>query len=787
MGLQSSGTSVNRRWTWTHLAPTVALLLIAVLPVSADDAPSSAASTPDAAKDQKTSDRTTTTPAPATAPPAPASVEQPPTQAPAVASSVPAQQEEQSQAEPVIKPTVVAPATPVVHLQQAQMPDVVLTTTNPYTHSSSTQSHLPSSGGGASGGGASTTHHTTTTSAHPSSTPPHAGTTGQSVGGGGGGGVSSSHKTSSHSTSHSSSRLTPSHPSSSSHDVSSRLTPFIGSHSLSASGSTSGVVGSKSQSVSSIKPTTQTSSGISHTGLLSVSVVPMTATSTSHTTTSSIIPTSSTSATPFPDKGGVNNSGISPGGVVGIVFGVLAALIIFTVCICCLPRKLRQRRADKAARYNVDPHIQSDAENLRSSHGHNPYSPEALSGYNSVESAMRQRDNTDGRYPAITSVGGWNQNADAEPQNQYGISSPTNLLPPARTHDPFHTYAGGNHDRSMGFGTRQYNTNSDNDENPATAAANPYANPFLGRGEVEPAPVNDSDGEHIYPATGRPSYPQEGDGGRNDAIGRNLSLGSRKGSVGRRMRQKFKYRPNSTLTEEERHEAAGTLARIESHASRERDEAYDGILEQRAANRLRGGAPSLSSHTHTHSGSSYESYAQYQQPSTPSSSSSAGSPGFSRQLVGRVQPPLPAATIDPVTSSSEYESDTIQQPRSGLSPKSPYGWGNRLRGNSDAEMSHLLDLLISRSSLPDRPAAVHMQTEASFASSHDSPLHQIMALEKRRHDAGQDEWDDMSVRTFGEQSVLSARGNAPKVTVTPTSPSTTSFKERWALKYGRPI
>ncbi|KAG8984987.1 hypothetical protein FRB93_006142 [Tulasnella sp. JGI-2019a] len=834
------GTSEIHRWTWTHLAPTVALLLIAVLPVSAEDAPNSGGVTLDGpANNQKTSDGTSS-PEPAVAP-APASEPSPPpsqqeSKAPVVAQSIPVLEQEHHTQNRLPQG---APSNNVasVHQKAQMLNDIVFITTNPYSHSTSTLLHPETAGNGGGRSSAIITTHKSTTSLHPHLTTTHVGTTTHKTAGAAGESVShrasSAHQTSSsHSSSHPLSGGLPSSIYSGSHSSATPDTlPFSiysGSQSSASAatdtlpfsiasasdpGSASvGVTGtgsvSQSQSDPISTPATQSQpTAISHTGIIPVSdipisttPIPISTTTTSHTD----IPT--TTATSAQDKGGVNHSGISPGGVVGIVFGVLAALIIFTVCICCLPRRLRQRRwniINRTNRYNVDPQIHDDAENLRSS---NPYAPEVLSGYASPASAvMRERDGrASASYPGITSTAAWGLGPSAADRrtDQYA-AEPRGLISPPRVHDPFsnYTYAGGNNDNnhSAGFGGQRYNNDND------MPLPNPYTNVALERGSPPRlSPPHSSSSDHdmatTYPAVGSSRLPSYAGGGDDsDAvvaaalIDRNMSAGSRKSGVGKRsMRKKFKYRPNSTLTEEERYDAAGTLSRIES-TSRERDEAYEGIMQERGANRLRGGAPSV-----THSGSSSSS-------SFTSNPSPSQSPVPSRPVLANR---ISSSFLPTRTGSVYYESfeDMIQQPLSTspgvsrvvTSPPSSYGWGNRarLRGDSDAEMSRLLDLLVNRSAtLPDKPPApLQMVSETSFASSSD------VRFVEGFHDhemglshvgsggmSGDEHADAMSNRTFGQESLLSARGGAPKVTVTPTSPTSASLKERWQRKYGRPI
>lgn len=386
---------------------------------------------------------------------------------------------------------------------------------------------------------------------------------------------------------------------------------------------------------------------------------------------------------------------------------------------------------------------------------------------------MRERES--GRYGGVANAA-WNNNRANDPT----LLSPTYTVPSDRGHDPYNTYAAG--DTSI----------------VPTPYNNPYTNLHMDHAQPQmPQPVATQDMAGPYPNMA--PFPA---GGSSSAITRPSSMSRRRSGgagygMGRKIKQ-FVYRPNSTLTDHERMEAAGSLTRIESQ-------------EGRAANRLRGGAPISASSYSSHSNAGYDGdgYAlerspPVQEPLQTPPRPLRSPPRHQREQQQQNSSPRPSPRSSPSKNTSRTLGAGHDGPQSPQGTRSPYGY--RPRGDSDVEMSHLVDLLVSRSSPPDRMQTNHLASATSLGSNYTSSNNgQLTHTYKSSAAMGssgllprvgehRDE-DDGVASTFGTESILSSRGPSrltgqspplPMVAITPASPLDINkrLRERW---YGKPI
>lgn len=453
-----------------------------------------------------------------------------------------------------------------------------------------------------------------------------------------------------------------------------------------------------------------------------------------------------------------------------IVFAILGLFIVLIICICCLPKRIRRWRDRRR-----NSQLASDAENLN-----NPYTPsnashgDAGARYYSPDSMQES-----GRYAGVSNAA-WNRNNAA---NDPSLLSPTYTVGSGRARDPHNNYIVNDHNVA-----------------PSPPYGSSYNNFHMDQGTPQmPQPAASQDMAGPYPSfTGYQAGGSSSGVNRRDSTMSRRRSGSAGSGMGKKIRQ-FMYRPNSTLTEHERREAAGTLSRIESLGELEDD--------RRPANRLRGGAPI--------SGSSYSS--------DLNAVATYSADGHAPEQSPPIQGPLPPRPLKspprPPQERQQQNSPPHGSPRSSpskntartfgtgpddlpQSPQSPYG--KRPRGDSDAEMSRLVDLLVSRSSLPGRPQTGHLASRTSLESNYSSANYDRNAYRPAaamgssgllpRVGEHRDE-DDGAASTFGTESILSSRGPShmdifapplPKVAITPATPMDLNkrLRERW---YGKPI
>jgi len=218
------------------------------------------------------------------------------------------------------------------------------------------------------------------------------------------------------------------------------------------------------------------------------------------------------------------------------------------------------------------------------------------------------------------------------------------------------------------------------------------------------------------------------------------------------------YRPNSTLTEEERLEAAGPLQRIESQSSREE-------LGPKVANRIRGGWRSSSSNGY--SGSEQEGVRS--PPPPPPGLPPSPPRQFHQRGWGRRIPMKQLGTVTATNTGAENE------PRSPSLPnKQPKG---RSRAESDAEMARLVDLLVNRSSITPYPTSRHHLSGAvpvfSLPSIYSSDNHEGV-LSKARHD--ESDWETNAPSVWTEES---ARDNNGPLKAKQAIPLDARLREKW--------